>query len=338
MATTLKDIAAAAGVSIGTVDRALNNRKRINPQVAEQIRKLAKEMNYQPNKVASGLVRKNRNYKIAVIFHTKENDFWRGVIQGIHKAETKIRDYGMSVQLYFGKNFSVDIQLSLIEQAIAKGANALVIVPIDAPAIIKRIHMLQKEQFPIIFLNTFIKQVSVLSSIHCDYYRTGRIAGMLINRFSGGCGHVLAFLPSPVMHGNNERKNGILDYFNTAPSTLVLDKIIQLHNDREIDIDLIEKELNEHKKVNYIIYNGDADVYLSAIEKVKRHFVSIFFDLSDNTKNALIKQQIDAVITQDETEQGYLAIDALFQYLVFDVIPKKEILMNSTIVFKECID
>ena len=34
--TTLKDIAAAAGVSIGTVDRALKDRGRVNPQVAQK--------------------------------------------------------------------------------------------------------------------------------------------------------------------------------------------------------------------------------------------------------------------------------------------------------------
>ena len=41
--TTLKDIAAAAGVSIGTVDRALKDRGRVNPQVAQHIKDLAKE-------------------------------------------------------------------------------------------------------------------------------------------------------------------------------------------------------------------------------------------------------------------------------------------------------
>ena len=38
MAVTIQQIAEAAGVSRGTVDRALNNRGRINPQVAEEIR------------------------------------------------------------------------------------------------------------------------------------------------------------------------------------------------------------------------------------------------------------------------------------------------------------
>ena len=45
---TLQQIAEAAGVSRGTVDRALNNRGRIRPEVEERIKRIAREMGYQP--------------------------------------------------------------------------------------------------------------------------------------------------------------------------------------------------------------------------------------------------------------------------------------------------
>ena len=48
MAVTIQQIADKAGVSRGTVDRALHNRGRINPQVAERIWELADEMGYVP--------------------------------------------------------------------------------------------------------------------------------------------------------------------------------------------------------------------------------------------------------------------------------------------------
>ena len=50
MGVTLQQIAEAAGVSRGTVDRALNDRGRIKPEVAEKIKKIAEEMGYQPNR------------------------------------------------------------------------------------------------------------------------------------------------------------------------------------------------------------------------------------------------------------------------------------------------
>ena len=51
---TIKEIAALAGVSRGTVDRVLNDRGAVNPETAEKIRKIAKELDYKPNR--AGLV------------------------------------------------------------------------------------------------------------------------------------------------------------------------------------------------------------------------------------------------------------------------------------------
>ena len=52
MPVTIKDIAKAANVSRGTVDRTLNDRGGVNPDVAARIKSLASEMGYKPNTIA----------------------------------------------------------------------------------------------------------------------------------------------------------------------------------------------------------------------------------------------------------------------------------------------
>ena len=51
---TIKEIAALAGVSRGTVDRVLNNRGSVNPSTAEKVREIAIALDYRPN--TAGLV------------------------------------------------------------------------------------------------------------------------------------------------------------------------------------------------------------------------------------------------------------------------------------------
>ena len=55
MPVTIKDIAKAANVSRGTVDRALNNRDGVNSDVAARIKALAEDMGYKPNTIAKAL-------------------------------------------------------------------------------------------------------------------------------------------------------------------------------------------------------------------------------------------------------------------------------------------
>ncbi len=68
---TLKDIAAKVGVSISVVSRVLRNnmgQTRVRPEVAEAIRRAAKEMGYVPNPSAVALVRRQHN-TLGLFFH-----------------------------------------------------------------------------------------------------------------------------------------------------------------------------------------------------------------------------------------------------------------------------
>ena len=55
MPTTIKDVAAKAGVSPSTVSRVLNDRPGISPQTRERVLKVAQELNYSPSVAARSL-------------------------------------------------------------------------------------------------------------------------------------------------------------------------------------------------------------------------------------------------------------------------------------------
>ena len=92
MAVTQAQIAELAGVSRGTVDRTLNNRGRVDPEVAERIRKIANELGYQRNRAGSLLVRSKRPVKLGIIIRSSETPFMQQLLQEIEAVRDEMLD------------------------------------------------------------------------------------------------------------------------------------------------------------------------------------------------------------------------------------------------------
>jgi DNA-binding LacI/PurR family transcriptional regulator len=64
---SIKDIAQALGISIGTVDRALHGRSGVNPATRARVLKKAEQLGYRPN-IAARALKLNRRLRIGVYF------------------------------------------------------------------------------------------------------------------------------------------------------------------------------------------------------------------------------------------------------------------------------
>jgi len=79
---TIKDLAERLHVSPSTVSRALRGNSEIGEQTIKAVKKLAKELNYQPNSVAMSL-RNKKTFTIGVIVPEIVHYFFSSVISGI---------------------------------------------------------------------------------------------------------------------------------------------------------------------------------------------------------------------------------------------------------------
>ena len=109
MAVTLQQIAEAAGVSRGTVDRALNNRGRIRPEVEERIKRIAREMGYQPSRAGRALAMAKRKIRIGVILQYMETPFMQQVLNGVLEAKEEVESFGGTVKIYPHEGSSVPV-------------------------------------------------------------------------------------------------------------------------------------------------------------------------------------------------------------------------------------
>ncbi len=83
------EIAKICGVSQGTVDRALNNRKGINPKTKEKILSAAKEYGYRPNVHASSIAG-GKSHLIGVVVFDLNNQYFSDILISIESYCTSL--------------------------------------------------------------------------------------------------------------------------------------------------------------------------------------------------------------------------------------------------------
>ncbi|PQJ81694.1 LacI family DNA-binding transcriptional regulator [Polaribacter glomeratus] len=86
--TTIKDIASVLNISAAAVSKALHNDSRISDKTKIAVRQVAKNLNYQPNHLASAL-RSGKSNLVGVIVPKTNSNFFSSVIENIEQVLNK---------------------------------------------------------------------------------------------------------------------------------------------------------------------------------------------------------------------------------------------------------
>ncbi|WP_144480738.1 LacI family DNA-binding transcriptional regulator [Cytobacillus oceanisediminis] len=93
MSHTIKDVAKQAKVSTATVSRVLNGLSGFSKETEEKVLRAIKELGYQPNAIARGLV-SNKSNTVGILFPEVSSQFSSNILRGVEKA---VHDLGSSV-------------------------------------------------------------------------------------------------------------------------------------------------------------------------------------------------------------------------------------------------
>ncbi len=85
MAATIKEVARAAGVSVATVSRVMNDSGVVKPETRMRILKVSKQLNYVPNSAARSLITSRTN-TLGVLLPDLYGEFFSEVIRGLDQT------------------------------------------------------------------------------------------------------------------------------------------------------------------------------------------------------------------------------------------------------------
>ena len=313
---TIKDIAKMAGVSIGTVDRVLHNRGRVSEQALKKVKEVLKEIDYRPNLIARTL-KTGKSCTIAALVPDSQNDeYWLQVIQGLQKAEKELGQYGMVTEQYLFNQFDAKSFETKAHEVLKSKPDGILLTPFFYKESLSFIKTCKKNEIPVITFNTKVEGVEMLSFIGQNLHQSGRLGAHLLDMLQTK-GKTLAVVHvdediESSMHLSDKEK-GFREYFAQADHKIV-------------SLNIANKE--EEKQVNQICsdFSDLAGIFVSSSKayKVASFFKTqnpnlrvIGYDLVSQNISLLKDGMIDILINQNPTQQAFLGLSLLVDYLIF---------------------
>lgn len=335
MAVTLQDIAAEAGVSRGTVDRALNNRGRINPEVAENIRRIAREMGYQPNRAGRALAMSRHNITIGVIVQAADTPFMKKVLTGAAEAKQEVERLGASVMIEKISGLDADKVLETLEKLKAAGCNGIALVPVDDDRLRKAVDETVNENIPVVTFNSDIDHTGRLCFVGQDALQSGKTAAGLMAEILPENSQVLVISGYPSNQSHNNRTEGFVKEMISCREDIHVMDIQYAFDDNAMAEQITEKMLREHPNLGgiYLAASGAEGVCRVLERQGKRGRVKVISnDLTEQNEENLRRGTIQFLLGQNAYIQGYEPIMTLFNKLFDGKEPDREFAYTEIVI------
>lgn len=335
MAVTLEQIAQAAGVSRGTVDRALNNRGRIRPEVAENIKKIAQEMGYQPNRAGRALAMSRHSLKIGVIIQAAETPFMKKVMKGIEEARTEVERLGVGVNVKKIKTVDAGKVIEAMEKMRKSGCNGIAIAPVEDEGLRQLVDEFAENGIPVVTFNSDLENSKRLCFIGQNALQSGRAAAGLMAEIlpQGAKVQVISGYPSNQSH--KDRSKGFIKELSACRRDVEILGIQYAYDDNNIAGKITEEMLKEYGDLRgiYLAASGTEGVCKILKEKSLAGKIKVISnDLTFRNEQELKQGTVSFLLGQDAYVQGYSPIMTLFNKLFDGKDPEEEYAYTEIVI------
>lgn len=334
---TVREIAERAGVSIGTVDRVLHGRGRVSPETKERILAIIKESGYTPNPIARHL-KLNKKHIFAVVMPALDEDsgYWRIACAGINKAQKELAAFGVGIHRFEFNRYnqqSFSRILAGFDPSRYSGLLMAPVIPGESRSFLQKL----PEGFPVVFFDAQLPAFSPLTRIGQNAFRSGLLAGRLLEAFSRRTGpYVIVSTHGEDFH-IQKRIEGFQAYFAGSSHEPVVRECFDIEH-RERRESFVRQLLAEFPFIDGIFVTN-ASVHGIAAQANSRagspHVAIVGYDLVPDNVRQLEAGTIDCILSQRQDYQGYQGLYQLYREVVLGQEVEAEIEMPIDVYLKE---
>lgn len=298
-------------------------------------------MEYQPNILASTLASK-KTFSFALLFPEpiSPEAYWNKPMIGVRQAFQEIQQYGVNIDIHLFKQSDPETFSNEAGLILESNPEGVVLAPFFSRESKEFIGELKNRDIPYVFIDSNIKDSDKLSYIGQDSFQSGTLAAKLLDYSIPENTSILILHFAKELDNMNhlvQREKGFYEYFSKASGKKNLITLeIADPNDLGCQNRIIE-QIQSNTNIKGIFVTNSQVYYLGRIlELINRQDIRVIgHDLIRENIEFLNKGVVDFLICQRPEEQGYRAIQTLFDHLVLRKEVNSENYTSIDIITKE---
>jgi LacI family transcriptional regulator len=302
MRPTAKDLAEAAGVSLATVDRVLNDRPNVSKKALQKVNDAIKRTGFIRNSAAVVLAR-NRAYHFRFILPLKGDEYLKELLFRVGEAGQVARSDLMDIsveQLATDDPYQLSRYLSTIDSNVING---IALMAPESPQVRDALGRLMSRGIQVVQFLSGQENLKTTDFVGVDNFAAGATAGKIIGRFLPPTrAKIMVVADTMVARDSIERRRGFDSILNTHFPHLRTLPSLETYGDEQRTRLIIGQVLQHNTDIRaaYILGAECRIPVLAVAEHVDpRTLTVVVHERTPFSEEALRTDVVDTIIAQD---------------------------------------
>ncbi|WP_317131289.1 LacI family DNA-binding transcriptional regulator [Seonamhaeicola algicola] len=322
-------MAEALGLTPSGVSKALNNHPRISDKTKDDVRKMAKKLNYQPNRLATAL-RKGKSNLVGVIIPRNNSNFFSSVVENI---EGVLNEKGYNV-IISQSNESHKKECDCIDALLSAQVDGIIASMANETTNLKYYEKIKEKGTPLVLFDRGENDLNVDYICIDDYNSSHKVVEHLVNQ---GCKRIAHIAGSKHIRIYKEREIGYRDALKKhnlpIEDELIVESSLRLEDGRRIMQQLLELK----DRPDAVYASGDYAA-LGALQVMQENNINVPEDIaligfSNEPFTSFVSPAISTV-NQHSEAMGKLAAETFLKRID---APNKKVTLNKITLNTELI-
>lgn len=297
---TIPELAEAAGVSVSTVNRVLNQPESVRQPTRELVMSVAERIGFYGLGTIQGAVRSGlETHKIGILLNQRSRRFYRNLGEALETEARRTSSDNIELTLEYLDDLSPErVAESLL--ALGEKCESVALVAAQHTIVADAIDEVLSKGVPVAALIAPLSAKGNVSFVGLDNWKVGRTAAWAFSNIVREPGKIGILVGNYRYRNQEMNESGFRSYFREHNPAFELLEPLPTYESAAAARELVEGLLNKHPDLcGLFVSGGGITGALAALRNVKRRkdFVAVGYDLFDETRAALIDGTLTMVIS-----------------------------------------